>query len=202
MKYRRTNKVGKFEVKKVKNKGAVSKNVVRVANLSTLPLIDEALLACHLVRGQIYLRLISLLSEGETRSPSRGSLLPPWGVPVPVVYESVRGVPPSRSRSLARNSEPTGLKLWLASFFETTSPSPKGIEKEMFFSYPPHPCSTENTTELAEIGNFISFSGRPGDSVTDAGGCGGCSRHFLACLSGMTPTAGRHRTSVFPWCWH
>ena len=31
MKYRRTNKVGKFEVKKVKNKGAVSKNVVRVA---------------------------------------------------------------------------------------------------------------------------------------------------------------------------
>ena len=31
MKYRRTNKVGKFEVKKIKNKGAVSKNVVRVA---------------------------------------------------------------------------------------------------------------------------------------------------------------------------
>ena len=31
MKLRRTNKVGKFEVKKVKNKGAVSKNVVRVA---------------------------------------------------------------------------------------------------------------------------------------------------------------------------
>ena len=31
MKFRRTNKVGKFEVKKVKNKGAVSKNVVRVA---------------------------------------------------------------------------------------------------------------------------------------------------------------------------
>ena len=31
MKYGRTNKVGKFEVKKVKNKGAVSKNVVRVA---------------------------------------------------------------------------------------------------------------------------------------------------------------------------
>ena len=28
---RKTNKVGKFEVKKVKNKGAVSKNVVRVA---------------------------------------------------------------------------------------------------------------------------------------------------------------------------
>ena len=38
MKYRRTNKVGKFEVKKIKNKGAVSKNVVRVADLSTLPL--------------------------------------------------------------------------------------------------------------------------------------------------------------------
>ena len=31
MKFRRTNKVGKFEVKKVKNKGAESKNVVRVA---------------------------------------------------------------------------------------------------------------------------------------------------------------------------
>ena len=31
IKFRRTNKVGKFEVKKVKNKGAVSKNVVRVA---------------------------------------------------------------------------------------------------------------------------------------------------------------------------
>ena len=31
MKFRRTNKVGKFEVKKVKNKGAMSKNVVRVA---------------------------------------------------------------------------------------------------------------------------------------------------------------------------
>ena len=33
MKFRRTNKVGKCEVKKVKNKGAVSKNVVRVAFL-------------------------------------------------------------------------------------------------------------------------------------------------------------------------
>ena len=31
MKFRKTNKVGKFEVKKVKNEGAVSKNVVRVA---------------------------------------------------------------------------------------------------------------------------------------------------------------------------
>ena len=31
MKFRRSNKVGKFEVKMVKNKGAVSKNVVRVA---------------------------------------------------------------------------------------------------------------------------------------------------------------------------
>ena len=31
MKFRRTNKVGKFEVKKVNNKGAVSKNVVRAA---------------------------------------------------------------------------------------------------------------------------------------------------------------------------
>ena len=31
MKFRRTNKVEKFEVKKVKHKGAVSKNVVRVA---------------------------------------------------------------------------------------------------------------------------------------------------------------------------
>ena len=31
MKYRRTNKVGEFEVQKAKNKGAVSKNVVRVA---------------------------------------------------------------------------------------------------------------------------------------------------------------------------
>ena len=31
MKFRRTTKFGKFEVKKVKNKGAVSKNVVRVA---------------------------------------------------------------------------------------------------------------------------------------------------------------------------
>ena len=31
MKFRRTNKVGKFEVNKVKNKGAVSKNAVRVA---------------------------------------------------------------------------------------------------------------------------------------------------------------------------
>ena len=31
MKYRRTSNVGKFEVKKVKNKGAVSKNVVCVA---------------------------------------------------------------------------------------------------------------------------------------------------------------------------
>ena len=31
MKFRKTNKVGKFEVKKVRNKGAVSKNVVRVA---------------------------------------------------------------------------------------------------------------------------------------------------------------------------
>ena len=31
MKFRRTNKVGKFEVNIVKNKGAVSKNVVRVA---------------------------------------------------------------------------------------------------------------------------------------------------------------------------
>ena len=31
MKYRKTNKVGKFEVKKVKKKGALSKNVVRVA---------------------------------------------------------------------------------------------------------------------------------------------------------------------------
>ena len=31
MKFRKTNKVGKFEVKKVKNKGAVGKNVVRVA---------------------------------------------------------------------------------------------------------------------------------------------------------------------------
>ena len=32
MKFRRTNKVGKFEIKKVKNKGALSKNVVRVVN--------------------------------------------------------------------------------------------------------------------------------------------------------------------------
>ena len=31
MKFRRTKEVEKFEVKKVKNKGAVSKNVVRVA---------------------------------------------------------------------------------------------------------------------------------------------------------------------------
>ena len=31
MKFRETNKVGKFEVKKVRNKGAVSKNVVGVA---------------------------------------------------------------------------------------------------------------------------------------------------------------------------
>ena len=31
MKVRRTNKVGKFEFKKAKNKGVVSKNVVRVA---------------------------------------------------------------------------------------------------------------------------------------------------------------------------
>ena len=31
MNFRKTNKVGKFEVKKVRNKGAVSKNVVRVA---------------------------------------------------------------------------------------------------------------------------------------------------------------------------
>ena len=31
IKFRRTNKVGKFEVKRVKNKGAVSKNVARVA---------------------------------------------------------------------------------------------------------------------------------------------------------------------------
>ena len=31
MKFRKSNKVGKFEVKKVKHKGAVSKNVVRVA---------------------------------------------------------------------------------------------------------------------------------------------------------------------------
>ena len=31
MKFIKTNKVGKFEVKKVRNKGAVSKNVVRVA---------------------------------------------------------------------------------------------------------------------------------------------------------------------------
>ena len=31
MKFRKSNKAGKFEVKKVKNKGAVSKNVVRVA---------------------------------------------------------------------------------------------------------------------------------------------------------------------------
>ena len=31
MKFRKTNEVGKFEVQKVKNKGAVSKNVVRVA---------------------------------------------------------------------------------------------------------------------------------------------------------------------------
>ena len=31
MKFRKTNKVGKFEVKKVKDKGAVSRNVVRVA---------------------------------------------------------------------------------------------------------------------------------------------------------------------------
>ena len=31
MKFRKSNKVGKFEVKKVKNKGAMSKNVVRVA---------------------------------------------------------------------------------------------------------------------------------------------------------------------------
>ena len=31
MKFRKTNKVGKFEAKKVRNKGAVSKNVVRVA---------------------------------------------------------------------------------------------------------------------------------------------------------------------------
>ena len=30
MKFKKTNKVGKFEVKKVRNKGAVSKNVVRV----------------------------------------------------------------------------------------------------------------------------------------------------------------------------
>ena len=31
MKFRKTNKVGKFEVKNIKNKGAVSKNVVCVA---------------------------------------------------------------------------------------------------------------------------------------------------------------------------
>ena len=36
-KFRRTNKVGKFEVKKVKNKGAVSKNVVRVAIIPRSP---------------------------------------------------------------------------------------------------------------------------------------------------------------------
>ena len=29
--FRKTNKIGKFKVKKVKNKGAVSRNVVRVA---------------------------------------------------------------------------------------------------------------------------------------------------------------------------
>ena len=38
MKFRRTNKVGKFEVKIVKNKGAVSKNVVRVAITPRSPL--------------------------------------------------------------------------------------------------------------------------------------------------------------------
>ena len=38
MKFRKSNKVGKFEVKKVKNKGAVSKNVVRVTISPTLPL--------------------------------------------------------------------------------------------------------------------------------------------------------------------
>ena len=31
MKFRKTSKVGKFEVMKVRNKGAMSKNVVRVA---------------------------------------------------------------------------------------------------------------------------------------------------------------------------
>ena len=39
MKFRKTNKVGKFEVKKVRNKGAMSKNVGRLCrDLSTLPL--------------------------------------------------------------------------------------------------------------------------------------------------------------------
>ena len=37
MKFRKTNKVRKFEVKKVKNKGAVSKNVVRVATCPCSP---------------------------------------------------------------------------------------------------------------------------------------------------------------------
>ena len=38
MKFRRTNKVGKFEVKKIKNKGAVSKKCRSCRDLSTLPL--------------------------------------------------------------------------------------------------------------------------------------------------------------------
>ena len=43
MKFRRTNKVGKFEVKKVTNKGAVNKIVVRVAISPRSPLPKKGL---------------------------------------------------------------------------------------------------------------------------------------------------------------
>ena len=55
MKYRKTNKVGKFEVKKVKNKGAVNKNVVRVAISPRSPLSLDIRPFRFFPRAQAYL---------------------------------------------------------------------------------------------------------------------------------------------------
>ena len=56
MKVRRTNKVGKFEVKKVKNKGAVSKNVGRVVISPRSPknvCMPERMYAYNIIRYNV-----------------------------------------------------------------------------------------------------------------------------------------------------
>ena len=59
MKFRKSNKVGKFEVKKVKNKGAVSKNVVRVAldplDRDSLP-VKQGITSSDVTTGLSYLK--------------------------------------------------------------------------------------------------------------------------------------------------
>ena len=119
------------------------------------------MLACHLVERQTKqtISVTSPLSGAGSRSLPRGSLLPLWGIQVPVAYISVSAVSPMHSISQPCTQFRTHWSAVIAFQFETTSPSPMGAGKEHLLSYPPHPCSTDNTTKLVGFSEFLFLIG-------------------------------------------